>query len=241
MVVTMVLMISLTAVLQQSAGQHPDFASLSTRHSDQREEIIDTHNDFRKNVNPQARNMLKMEWDSTAAKNARRWARKCLFNHSQAYERTVNGKACGENLFMSTVPTSWTEVTQAWGNEKNYFKYGYGSVTGDAVGHYTQVVWYRSFQIGCSVAHCPGSKYTYYSVCHYCPAGNIVGSVNTPYKTGRPCGDCPGNCEDRLCTNPCKHANVYSNCPDLAQSPGCNHLMVKDNCEASCRCPTEIK
>lgn len=32
-----------------------------------------------------------------------------------------------------------------------------------------QVVWYRSNQLGCAMAHCPSSTFKYFYVCHYCP------------------------------------------------------------------------
>lgn len=47
---------------------------------------------------------------------------------------------CGENLYMSTAPSSWSDAIQAWYNEEKDFKYGVGATTKDAViGHYTQV------------------------------------------------------------------------------------------------------
>ncbi|XP_015278048.1 PREDICTED: cysteine-rich venom protein pseudechetoxin-like [Gekko japonicus] len=240
MAATVVLMMTLAAALRQSTGLRPSLASLSTQNAGQQQEITERHNDLRRSVNPSARNMLRMEWNPTAAENARRWAQQCTLNHSPREKRTIDGKVCGENLFMSTAPTSWSEAIQAWFDEVKYFKYGYGSVTGEETGHYTQVVWYRSYQLGCAIAHCPWSKFAYYYVCHYCPGGNIVGSISTPYKTGRPCEDCPNACDNKLCTNPCKHNNIYSNCPDLARSHGCDHPDVKEWCKASCQCKTEI-
>uniref|UniRef100_A0A663MMR1 Cysteine rich secretory protein 2 n=1 Tax=Athene cunicularia TaxID=194338 RepID=A0A663MMR1_ATHCN len=113
---------------------------------------------------------------------------------------------CGENLFMSSAPYSWSDVIQAWHSEEKNFEYGTGAKTQDAViGHYTQMVWYNSYQTGCAVAFCPNSTFKYFYVCQYCPAGNLRSSINTPYKAGKPCGDCPDACENGLC-------NVYSNC-----------------------------
>lgn len=49
-------------------------------------------------------------------------------------------KKCGENLYMSSNPTSWSHVIQSWFDEKDDFTYGVGPKYPDAVvGHYTQV------------------------------------------------------------------------------------------------------
>lgn len=149
---------------------------------------------------------------------------------------------CGENLYMSTAPSSWSDAIQAWYDEVKDFKYGVGATTeGAVIGHYTQVVWYKSYQIGCAVAYCPKSTYKYFYVCQYCPAGNRVDLMKTPYKEGKPCGDCPNACDNGLCTNPCKFQDLYSNCPQLEKDYGCANDFVKQNCPASCQCKTEIK
>lgn len=47
---------------------------------------------------------------------------------------------CGENLFMSSAPLSWSDVLQYWYNEEKNFKYGTGAKPKGAMfGHYTQV------------------------------------------------------------------------------------------------------
>ncbi|MGH0172801.1 UNVERIFIED_CONTAM: hypothetical protein FKN15_064004 [Acipenser sinensis] len=101
---------------------------------------------------------------------------------------------------MSSSANSWDMAVQAWYDEVKDFKYGVGSTNGAVVGHYTQVVWYRSNKVGCAVAHCPGSKYEYFYVCQYCPPGNNQNSLTTPYKAGPSCGDCPNACDNKLCT-----------------------------------------
>ncbi|XP_067414455.1 cysteine-rich secretory protein 3-like [Emydura macquarii macquarii] len=233
--------LGLAAVLRQSTAQNPALASLSTDEADQQGEIVDKHNALRRGVIPTASNMRRMEWSPAAAGNAKSWANECILSHSPPDRRktTVN---CGENIFMSTAPYSWSNVIQAWYNEVENFEYGIGPTTPEAViGHYTQVVWYNSDQIGCAMAFCPQNLFKYFYVCHYCPAGNYINLMKTPYKSGAPCGDCPNACDNGLCTNPCKYVDIYSNCPALKKFPGCAHPMVKKNCPGSCRCTTEIQ
>ncbi|OWK13465.1 CRISP1 [Cervus elaphus hippelaphus] len=102
------------------------------------------------------------------------------------------------------------------------------------------VVWATSYLIGCGVSSChKGIHYLY--ICHYCHEGNDPEKKNVPYNKGSPCGDCPNNCEDKLCTNPCIYYDEYNNCNTQTQHLGCKHLSVQRLCKASCMCQTEIK
>ncbi|KAL1771887.1 Cysteine-rich secretory 2 [Sigmodon hispidus] len=181
-------------------GKDPAFAALLTNQSPIQREIVNKHNELRRSVNPSASNMLKMEWSIEATGNAQRWANKCILEHSNSQDRKINTR-CGENLYMSSDPTSWSKVIQNWYDENEHFTYGVGAKPNAAVGHYTQVVWYSSYKIGCGVAFCPGQDILkYFYVCQYCPAGNNVMKKGTPYEQGDACASCPNNCDNGLCT-----------------------------------------
>ncbi|XP_056419008.1 cysteine-rich venom protein kaouthin-2-like [Hyla sarda] len=202
--------------------------------------IIEKTNYYRKIVQPSARNMLEVSWSNEAAKNAAKWAKQCKFEHSKPEEREIENYSCGENLYMTSEPAPWDEAFKAFDNEKKDFRYGKGATSKAAVtGHYTQQIWYNSRLMGCACAHCPGGEYEYFYVCQYCPPGNFVDSLDKPYKEGSKCADCPKNCKDGLCTNPCTDKNIFSNCPDLAKK-NCGMPFVKEKCAASCNCKTEI-
>lgn len=50
------------------------------------------------------------------------------------------GTKCGENLYMSSDPTAWSNAIQNWYDESHNFVYGVGPKSSSAVvGHYTQV------------------------------------------------------------------------------------------------------
>ncbi|NXN65685.1 CRIS2 protein, partial [Himantopus himantopus] len=216
------------------------FNALSTSKIDQQKLIVDKHNTLRRGVKPTASNMLKMVWHPAAANNAQKWANQCTLSHSPANKRTTT-VVCGENLFMSTAPFSWSDAIQAWYNEEKDFEYGTGAKTqGAVIGHYTQLIWYNSYQIGCAVAYCPRNQFNYFYVCQYCPPGNNAMQIATPYKSGPKCADCPGHCDRGLCTNPCKHQDFFGNCRNLKILFSCNHSLVKEKCPASCRCTTQI-
>ncbi|NWS71203.1 CRIS2 protein, partial [Crotophaga sulcirostris] len=216
------------------------FNALSTLRADQQKLIVDKHNALRRRVKPTASNMMKMEWSPAAAKNAQRWADKCTLSHSPANMRKTTVQ-CGENLFMASAVFSWSDAIQAWFNEDKDFTYGIGAKTpGAVIGHYTQLIWYNSYEVGCAVAYCPKNQFNYFYVCQYCPAGNNAMQIATPYKSGPKCADCPNHCNKGLCTNPCRFQNAYANCNNLKTLFGCNHPLVKEKCPATCRCTTQI-
>ncbi|XP_029352836.1 serotriflin-like [Echeneis naucrates] len=201
-------------------------------------EIVNKHNALRRGVQPTASNMLKMSWNKEAAANAQRWAKTCSMKHSPESSRKISTSGCGENLYMASYKNTWANAIQSWYDEVKDWRYGMGSINGGVVGHFTQLVWYRSNQIGCALAHCPNSKYKYFYVCHYCPPGNY--QYARPYKSGPSCADCPNACDNKLCTNPCPYADQYSNCPDLKQQWGCSNKDVASWCPASCKCTSQI-
>ncbi|XP_072498524.1 cysteine-rich secretory protein 3-like isoform X2 [Notamacropus eugenii] len=234
-------LLSLTAILLPSCGdaQSVPFQSLSTNLEKVQREIVDKHNALRAQASPPATNMLKMQWSKEAQKTAQAWAEHCVLEHSKSQNRT-HGRLCGENLFMSSAPLPWTKAIEAWHDEYKHFEFGKGSTSDQAVGHYTQVMWYSTYEVGCGCAQCPKASYKYFYVCHYCPTGNIQPRENSPYEIGTSCAKCPNSCSNKLCTNPCPYVDAYSNCPDLKKQVTCNHPTVKQSCKASCECTNKI-
>nr|XP_010587239.1 cysteine-rich secretory protein 1 [Loxodonta africana] len=163
------------------------------------EEIVNVHNNFRRNVVPSARNMLKMNWSEDAAQNARTLSSQCNPVDSYPPDRRVGEIFCGENMFFASYPTSWSNIIEIWYNESQYFTYGTWDRRNKRTDHYTQVVWATSYLIGCGITLCgKGRSNTYLYICHYCHEGNDNSRIR-PYKEGVPCEDCPDACEDKLC------------------------------------------
>ncbi|OCT81379.1 serotriflin-like [Xenopus laevis] len=214
------------------------YETQSTDNATVRQIIVDVHNRFRGNVTPTAMNMLKMAWSDEAAKTAEKWAKTCNQFHSPPALRSFTDFQCGENLFMSSYCASWEEAITAWFEEDVDFIFGVGAKTPKAlVGHYTQGAWYNSRLVACYMYECPDAEYRYYYVCQYCPAGNIQGKQNTPYKNGTTCGDCPKSCENGLCTNFCPYPIKFDNCPELTKTYSCSAYPELQNvCPAHCRC-----
>ncbi|XP_053769873.1 cysteine-rich secretory protein 1 isoform X2 [Desmodus rotundus] len=207
------------------------------------DEIVSLHNSIRKTVVPEAGNMLKMSWNEEAAQNARILSKDCDLTESNAVRRRITHTFCGENKHLTSHAISWSYVIQIWYNESKNFRYGYWSPVDDVknAARYTQIVWATSYLIGCGVSPCckkMSPQYLY--VCHYCHEGNEPETRHQPYVLGSPCEDCPNNCEDGLCTNPCIYYDEYTNCKVLKQVHGCGHPSVALLCRASCLCNTEI-
>nr|XP_012616355.1 cysteine-rich secretory protein 2-like [Microcebus murinus] len=223
-------------------GKDPAFTALLTTETQVQREIVNKHNELRKAVSPPASNMLKMEWNREASANAQKWANKCTLQHSDPEERKTTTK-CGENLYMSSDPTSWSTAIQSWYDESLDFEYGVGQRNPEkVVGHYTQLVWYSSYLVGCGIAYCPNQDFLkYYYVCQYCPAGNNVSKKNTPYQHRSTCASCPDHCEKGYAvTNSCQYEDLLSNCDSLKNTAGCEHELLKEKCKATCLCENKI-
>lgn len=108
-----------------------------------------------------------LTWSSTLAAAAQTWANGCSFDHSSNASRPNQGEnlAWGSGSFASA-----SSAVDRWYNESSKYNYsapGFSSATG----HFTQIVWKGSRQIGCAVAACRGQSFW---VCRYSPAGNIT-------------------------------------------------------------------
>jgi len=108
-----------------------------------------------------------MTWSAALAASAQTWANRCQFVHSAPGERG----GAGENLAWGTGSfASAASSVERWYNEVaryNFSAPGFSSATG----HFTQIVWRASTQLGCAMAVCSGQTFW---VCRYSPAGNIT-------------------------------------------------------------------
>jgi len=120
--------------------------------------------------------------NTTAQSWAERLASTSTFEHSSASQRNN----AGENLYVSyttansiAAGTLGNQAVTSWYNEVSAYNYaspGFSMQTG----HFTQVVWRGSTQLGCGAArgtkNLNGRNYNaFYVVCHYAPAGNVTG------------------------------------------------------------------
>lgn len=123
-----------------------------------------------------------VSWNTELAAFAQAHADNCNFVHSDDALRTATfGEWVGENLAANTGTRGPAEVVASWAAEA--LDYDYSSNTcaaGKVCGHYTQLVWRSSIEIGCAMSVCPTLQGTGFSnaqfwVCNYRPGGNIIG------------------------------------------------------------------
>ncbi|ODQ77958.1 hypothetical protein BABINDRAFT_40353, partial [Babjeviella inositovora NRRL Y-12698] len=81
-----------------------------------------------------------------------------------------SGGQYGENLAAGY---STVGAVEAWYDEIQYYNFsnpGYSSNTG----HFTQLIWKSSAQLGCAYINCTGA-WGQYIICEYNPHGNVIG------------------------------------------------------------------
>jgi uncharacterized protein YkwD len=110
-----------------------------------------------------------LTWSAKLAQVAQRWAgalrdKGCAFGHS-------NG-SFGENLAAGTSGTlDPAAVVAMWYDEVAQYRFPNGGFS-MKTGHFTQVVWRGTTQVGCGKSQCNGMDIW---VCEYDPAGNWEG------------------------------------------------------------------
>nr|AEE62003.1 unknown [Dendroctonus ponderosae] len=243
-------------------GDHLPLRAITPERQRVRNKIVMYHNYFRSRVEPKASNMLKMKWHRGAARDAQRWANKCEFLvHDSVEGRHVSGYgSCGQNIFIASTKVPWLFAIETWWLEKDAFKFG-GKNNMTLVGHYTQMVWATTHEVGCGLSKCyrilydkngkeiDGRKRVFYNyICNYCPIGNRPGRTSFPYKLGNPCSSCKKQCSKKLCLNSCDVSNVWGNCRELNRihptwlcrnhTPQGKHRHR--NCRATCTCGNRI-
>ncbi|XP_078169835.1 pathogenesis-related protein PRB1-3-like [Carex rostrata] len=135
------------------------------------QDYVNSHNTARAAVG-----VGNVSWNNTVQQYAQTYANSrkgdCKLVHS--------GGPYGENIFWGPA-TSFTGVdaVNAWVDEKQYYDHSTNScASGHVCGHYTQVVWRNSNQIGCARVVCDNNAGVFI-ICNYYPPGNYVGE--SPY------------------------------------------------------------
>ncbi len=142
-------------------------------------EILAHHNKVRKNVGAAA-----LIWSSKLSAYAQSWANHLArSNNCEIKHRTEcgeDGKNYGENIFWGSSSDYYKpiEASLSWYSEIK--KYSYAKLNEnnwDRAGHYTQMVWKDTKEVGVGVAICSNGGIIV--VANYYPAGNVIGQY--PY------------------------------------------------------------
>lgn len=136
---------------------------------DEEQAVLSYHNNVRASVS-----VPPLGWSKELAQHAADWSNKlaangCSLEHSQNSDY-------GENIFMgasSLGHDAVVEAAKAWESEKiNYAGEPLNKANWSQAGHYTQMVWRNTKQLGCAKASCGDNLVI---VCNYNPAGNMIG------------------------------------------------------------------
>ena len=137
--------------------------------------MLTAHNRWRAQVG-----VAGLRWSDKLARVAQGWADQLKSEGCSMYHSS-NGY--GENIYKASA-LMWSDgrrdlqkktpqqVTDSWGNEIKFYTYANNSCSG-VCGHYTQVVWEETKEVGCAMSVC-GDKSQIW-VCSYAPAGNMIG------------------------------------------------------------------
>ena len=147
-------------------------SALSPAPSSTAKTLLDRHNFYRSQVGVPA-----LKWSDRLASNAQGWANNLAARGGKTLQHS-SGSGEGENLWMGSAGYfSQQTMVDGWGGEKKYYKPGVFpdvSTTGNwsDVGHYTQLVWRNTTEVGCAIATAGGNDIL---VCRYSPPGNYMG------------------------------------------------------------------
>ena len=154
-----------------------DFAKFYT-------DLVNLHNKYR--TKHRVGKLTKLANIATMAQTtANNCAKLKTLQHSKD---KYNNQPVGQNLYVKTIAPTAQDVMDSWyvKEEPNYNYQTGKSKNGWVIGHFTQVVWKNTQQIGCAVAVGTYLAYrgSYYVCCNYFPAGNYIGqyvqNVRTP-------------------------------------------------------------
>lgn len=169
-------------------------------------ECLSAHNYYRKMLN-----LAPYTWDSAIEQKAQHWA------DQLASKNEFKHSGSGENLYQTTNGDfSCKAAVKAWFEEyKHYNGEPIGKGDFHAYGHFTQVIWPTTGNIGCGFKkYASGSGQKQTVVCQYSPAGNILGQ-SISYTPSKPA---PQPIAPRTTTEP-RHSPEPSPVPQVYPKP----------------------
>lgn len=156
-----------------------------------KKQVIHNHNVHRGN-----HSAPRIVWSDSLAATAQKIASGCVFAHVMGED----GGGYGQNIAAGAPEAAISHVIsdQFYNAEINNFgnQYGVADPTGfESWGHFSQLVWKNTGQVGCATQYCPGGVGNtgsnvppYFTVCNYSPPGNVANqyAVNIGEPLGRP-------------------------------------------------------
>jgi uncharacterized protein YkwD len=157
----------------------------------EKQTMLTLHNEVRCEVSPTAQSMPALTWSLPLELTAQTWANLCIdMDHNGLIDHNPNRSVghpyyVGENIYATggIFPTYPEWAVNYWAAEKMYYNFNANTcAVGQVCGHYTQLVWANTLEVGCARALCPGLSFQSVVVCNYGPGGNYSGQ--RPYVAG---------------------------------------------------------
>ena len=136
-------------------------------------DLLEEHNRARAQVG-----VSHLEWSNRLAREAHEWAQHLAREGRMIHATRDQRGGSGENLWMGSAGYYDADtMIDGFVSERRHFRNGnfpQVSSTGNwrDVGHYTQVIWGSTREVGCASVR--GGEMDYV-VCRYWPAGNVIG------------------------------------------------------------------
>lgn len=121
-----------------------------------------------------------LTWSPALAATAAAWVAQCkdteaptgLVDHN-AGRSSGHPYYVGENIYASSGTATGPAAVTSWAAEVANYTYATNTcASGKVCGHYTQVVWRATTELGCALADCPSLQFKSTVVCDYGPGGN---------------------------------------------------------------------
>ena len=154
---------------QATSSSDPKWTSDTTFYTS----IVNRHNKYRGE-----HRVGKLTWNKNLSGYAKKYMNKKGSGKHTCPDFAHSGGSYGENLAIGY--STPTQATVAWGDERkdyNFNKPGFSAGTG----HFTQMVWKNTKQVGCARKYCTSSNVPrgWYLACEYYPRGNVIGQFDT--------------------------------------------------------------
>ena len=131
----------------------------------EKEQVVKEHNKYRSQVGAP-----DIVWSDNLAAVAQDWANQV----ADQPQITHSNNSYGENLYWGSTEATPYQVVYLWASEQRYY---HGEVIDNSnymiFGHYTQIVWAETTELGCGKAKSESGRVVW--VCNYNPSGNYIG------------------------------------------------------------------
>jgi uncharacterized protein YkwD len=126
-------------------------------------EMLTAHNNIRTKIK-----LPPLQWSSKLAAYSQKWANTLIAKDRADH----NSKSpYGENILVTRLGSTPAMAVAEWASESQDYTYRNNACNGDC-GHYTQLVWRSTREVGCAMAH---NSQREIWVCSYDPPGNYRG------------------------------------------------------------------